>query len=117
MVSVLLIPDRGDLFVSVLTNWPFFSFTDTMIENQKKWEVSKAYWFCSQDWPAHGQCMKKAKPEHGAGTQVEQKPVSIKVINAVVPVPTMYSWAGLQQNFMVIKLATIAIFAHHTFVI
>ena len=74
-----------------------------MLENQKKWENSKASWSCNQDWPSHVPCMKKAKPEHGAGVQVEQKPIPVKILNAVVPVPTMYSWATLQQNFMVCK--------------
>ncbi|XP_045026925.1 histone-lysine N-methyltransferase EZH2 isoform X2 [Daphnia magna] len=69
--------------------------------NQKKWEVSKAFWSCSQEWPAHSQCMKKVKPDHGLGVNTDQKQVPVKIINAVAPVPTMYSWAGLQQNFMV----------------
>ncbi|XP_046464482.1 histone-lysine N-methyltransferase EZH2-like isoform X2 [Daphnia pulex] len=69
--------------------------------NQKKWEVSKAFWACSQDWPAHSQCMKKVKPDHCLGVNTDQKAVPVKIINAVAPVPTMYSWAGLQQNFMV----------------
>ena len=69
--------------------------------NQKKWAASKAYWVCNQDWPAHNQCMKKVKPEHGSGVSVEQRPVPVKIIKAVTVVPTMYSWVGLQQNFMV----------------
>jgi histone-lysine N-methyltransferase EZH2 len=59
------------------------------------------------DWPGHQQCIKKVTLEHGAGVNhqafYKHKPIPIKIINAVAPVPTMYSWAGLQQNFMVIK--------------
>lgn len=66
--------------------------------------MSRAFWNCSQEWPAHSQCMKKVKPEHGGGINTgEQKPVPVKTINGVAPVPTMYSWAGLQQNFMVLS--------------
>ena len=89
-------------------------FSERVAENQKQWEVSKAYWVCNQDWPVHNQCMKKVKPEHGYGAAVEQRPVPVRIINAVTVVPTMYSWVGLQQNFMV-NIITFIRYSSHWF--
>ena len=75
-----------------------------MVQNQNKWETSKAWWMTSQEQPCHSSCVKKVKPDHGAGTQSDQKPVPLRILNAVVPMPCMYTWAALQQNFMVIDL-------------
>lgn len=52
--------------------------------------------------PRHVVMMKKIKPDVCAGVTCDQKSVPVRIINAVVPVPTMYTWAGLQQNFMVL---------------
>ena len=97
-ILVILFSSSDELFKLMV------SLVERVAANQKKWEGSKAFWSCSQEWPAHSQCMKKVKPEHGLGVNAEQKPVPVKIINAVAPVPTMYTWAGLQQNFMVIYI-------------
>lgn len=51
--------------------------------------------------PAHLKCMKKAECTNVDGGFGASQSVAIRVINAVTPIPTMYSWVPTQQNFMV----------------
>ncbi|XP_069697731.1 histone-lysine N-methyltransferase E(z) isoform X2 [Periplaneta americana] len=68
------------------------------VAEQKRWTDGKAVWISLQDTPLHAACMKKAEVVCSDG-EVQNSPV--KIINAVTPIPTMYTWAPIQQNFMV----------------
>jgi len=72
--------------------------TDILVAEQKRWADGKAVWLSLQDTPLHAACMKKAEVVCSDG-EVQSSPV--KIINAVTPIPTMYTWAPIQQNFMV----------------
>lgn len=78
----------------------FFSLNleDILVAEQKRWTDGKAVWISLQDTPLHAACMKKAEVMCSDG-EVQNSPV--KIINAVTPIPTMYTWAPIQQNFMV----------------
>ncbi|QQP55618.1 Enhancer of zeste protein [Caligus rogercresseyi] len=58
----------------------------------------KPVWVCSEDPPSHSQFIKRAEAKDNEG---KLQSIPIKIIYAVNPIPTMYSWAPLQQNFMV----------------
>merc|ERR1711962_1317010 len=55
-------------------------------------------WVCQTEAPAHHPVMKRTHVSNSMGTPLV---VPIRTINAVNPIPCMYSWAPLQQNFMV----------------
>lgn len=74
-------------------------FIELLETEQKQWASDcKVMWLALQDTPAHVSCMKKAEISTSDG-DVQSCPV--KIVNAVSPIPTMYTWAPIQQNFMV----------------
>ncbi|XP_067003838.1 histone-lysine N-methyltransferase E(z) isoform X2 [Anabrus simplex] len=84
--------------VKVAWNQNRKQMTDILVGEQKRWAEGKAVWTFMQDAPPHAVCMKKAEIVCSDG-EVQNSPV--KIINAVTPIPTMYTWAPIQQNFMV----------------
>lgn len=72
--------------------------SDGLGEENRRWLQSKAIWTYKQEPPAHAPCMKKADILALDG---EKQSCPILIIKAVTPIPTMYTWAPIQQNFMV----------------
>ncbi|XP_073968836.1 histone-lysine N-methyltransferase E(z) [Rhodnius prolixus] len=72
--------------------------TDLLIEEHKKWRECKAVWECKFVDEPHARCMKQAQIMRSDNEVLTSR---IKMINAVTPIPTMYTWAPIQQNFMV----------------
>merc|ERR1712223_1597884 len=63
-------------------------------------EGSKArpVWVCSEDPPSHSQFIRRAEAKDSEG---KIQSIPIKIISSVNPIPNMYTWAPIQQNFMV----------------
>lgn len=74
------------------------TLTQNLMSEQSRWMESKSHWVCLKDPPAHAESMKKAEYHVSDG---ETSVCPIKIIYAVTPIPTMYTWAPIQQNFMV----------------
>lgn len=55
-------------------------------------------WLVMQDIPNHLSCMKKTEV---TSVECDVQTCPVKIISAVTPIPTMYTWAPIQQNFMV----------------
>lgn len=74
--------------------------SDQVTAENKLWTDSavNVVWDPKEGEPAHMQCMKQSKCQSSDGTS---QSVPIRIINAVTPIPTMYSWVPTQQNFMV----------------
>ena len=70
----------------------------SIIKKENGKNLSKPVWVCSEDPPLHSQFIRRAEAKDHEG---KIQSIPIKIITAVNPMPTMYSWAPLQQNFMV----------------
>lgn len=65
---------------------------------QKRLADCKAMWLAMQDIPPQLSCLKKAEITSSDG---DTQTCLVKIVYAVTPIPTMYTWAPIQQNFMV----------------
>ena len=59
---------------------------------------ARPVWVCSEDPPSHSQFIRRAEAKDNEG---KIQSIPIKIIPAVNPIPNMYTWAPIQQNFMV----------------
>lgn len=90
-------------YIQVLALVHFFKILpyiilDLLSEEQRKWTDGKAIWVHKNADEPHARCMKEAHITRSDGELMTGR---IKIINAVTPIPTMYTWAPIQQNFMV----------------
>ncbi|XP_065201718.1 histone-lysine N-methyltransferase EZH2-like [Planococcus citri] len=73
--------------------------TDNWLEKHKKWEEGcKALWDARLDPPSNVARIRKA-----ISTSLDNETTTccIKIIHSISPIPCMYTWAPIQQNFMV----------------
>lgn len=74
--------------------------SDKWLEKHKKWENGcKAAWDARLEPPSNVVRIKKAT----STSLIDNETIScfVKIIHTIIPIPTMYTWAPIQQNFMV----------------
>lgn len=93
------------LFPFIISTYPLLTtfrqvLSDQVTAENLLWAESavNVVWEPKEGDPAHLQCMKRSNCQSSDGTS---QSVPIRIINAVTPIPTMYSWVPTQQNFMV----------------
>ena len=72
---------------------------DNAVKSEETNQVSsKPVWVCSEDPPSHSQFIRRAEAKDNEG---KIQSIPIKIIPAVNPIPNLYTWAPIEQNFMV----------------
>ena len=80
---------------------------DKPLENEANEPIgvrAKPIWVCSEDPPSHSQFIRRAEAKD---SENKIQSINVKIINAVNPIPTMYSWAPLQQVILLLQNHTI----------
>ena len=72
---------------------------DDAVKSEETDQVrSRPVWVCSEDPPSHSQFIRRAEAKDNEG---KIQSIPIKIIPAVNPIPNLYTWAPIEQNFMV----------------
>lgn len=78
-------------------------YLEKKAEELKRLQSRKAVWEC-RPYVETVSRSKRSEVSKVDGSGEDVMSVPIKIINAVAPVPTMYIWAPIQQNFMVLLI-------------
>lgn len=79
------------------------SYVEKKAEELKRLQSRKAVWECRPFIETVSRAKRtEVSKVDGVGEDIMSIPV--KIINAVAPIPTMYIWAPIQANFMVIYI-------------